>query len=287
MSAKALEYVNNDDIPILCSKCLGNDKAIRMKELLYDKECKLCQLPFTSYKWKLSSTSKQYLETHSCKKCASTNDMCQCCLLDLVYHLPIHLSQQMKEIKTSNTSITNLMDHNKKKTEICTLYLQGTCKLGNSCPYKHDIADTNLYNPNKKIHIDPNNTTLYLGNLTEKQCTEKKILKLFNKYKKWIVKLRIISSKKIAFITFNTHNNTIQVLNSISLPSSIRCNWSNGIKKEHLKRSLTDNNNSTNPLKKRKVSDIKLKHHKQPQQQLQQPKEEEKKKKKKKKKKKS
>jgi hypothetical protein len=42
----------NEEFPILCETCLGENPFIRMTKQPFGKACKICDRPFTVYRWK-------------------------------------------------------------------------------------------------------------------------------------------------------------------------------------------------------------------------------------------
>ena len=82
-----IQDVENDEFPILCETCLGNNPYVRMIRVPYGKGCKSCGRPFTNFRWK-AGTDARYKSTQVCQMCAKTKNVCQCCVLDLTYGLP-------------------------------------------------------------------------------------------------------------------------------------------------------------------------------------------------------
>jgi pre-mRNA-splicing factor RBM22/SLT11 len=61
----------------------------------FEKECKTCARPFTVFRWKPGADAR-YKKTEICQTCAKVKNVCQTCLLDLEYHLPV----QVRDIAT-------------------------------------------------------------------------------------------------------------------------------------------------------------------------------------------
>ena len=169
---------DSSEFPILCNTCLGNNPYVRMIKADYDSECKICKRPFTVFSWKPDKNSR-YKRTEICPTCAKIKNVCQTCLFDLHFGLPVEIRDKyLKEKITIPTEIANrdfftanntknfdkldlpynkpgaypLMDDilhkkssnetktaNRNKPHICTFFLKGICSRGNECPYRHEI----------------------------------------------------------------------------------------------------------------------------------------------------
>ena len=83
------------DFPILCETCLGDNPYVRMARSEFGRECKVCQRPFTVFRWKPGSKnqneSTRYKKTEICQTCAKLKNVCQTCLFDLDFGLPVEL----------------------------------------------------------------------------------------------------------------------------------------------------------------------------------------------------
>uniref|UniRef100_F7DMR4 Pre-mRNA-splicing factor RBM22 n=1 Tax=Equus caballus TaxID=9796 RepID=F7DMR4_HORSE len=78
------------DFPILCQTCLGENPYIRMTKEKYGKECKICARPFTVFRW-CPGVRMRFKKTEVCQTCSKLKNVCQTCLLDLEYGLPIQV----------------------------------------------------------------------------------------------------------------------------------------------------------------------------------------------------
>lgn len=88
----------NSDFPILCETCLGDNPYIRMMKEKYGKECKICCRPFTVFRW-CPGTGMRYKKTEICQTCSKLKNVCQTCLLDLEYGLPVQVRDEALKIK--------------------------------------------------------------------------------------------------------------------------------------------------------------------------------------------
>uniref|UniRef100_A0A8C8F1W9 Pre-mRNA-splicing factor RBM22 n=1 Tax=Oncorhynchus tshawytscha TaxID=74940 RepID=A0A8C8F1W9_ONCTS len=84
------------DFPILCQTCLGENPYIRMVRLI---NCLLiCARPFTVFRW-CPGTRMRFKKTEVCQTCSKMKNVCQTCLLDLEYGLPIQVRDTGLSIK--------------------------------------------------------------------------------------------------------------------------------------------------------------------------------------------
>ena len=83
------------DFPILCETCLGDNPYVRMTKAEHARDCKICQRPFTVFRWKpgskSSTESTRYKKTEICCTCAKLKNVCQTCIFDLDFGLPVEL----------------------------------------------------------------------------------------------------------------------------------------------------------------------------------------------------
>uniref|UniRef100_T1GXY2 STL11/RBM22-like N-terminal domain-containing protein n=1 Tax=Megaselia scalaris TaxID=36166 RepID=T1GXY2_MEGSC len=80
----------DSEFPILCQTCLGDNPYVRMIKEKYGKECKICSRPFTIFRW-CPGARMRFKKTEVCQTCARLKNVCQTCLLDLEYGLPIQV----------------------------------------------------------------------------------------------------------------------------------------------------------------------------------------------------
>lgn len=80
----------SSEFPILCNKCLGTNPYIRMMKAEYEAQCKICKRPFTLFTWKPDQNSR-YKRTEICQTCSKLKNVCQTCLFDLQFGLPVEI----------------------------------------------------------------------------------------------------------------------------------------------------------------------------------------------------
>lgn len=88
----------DSDFPILCQTCLGDNPYMRMIKEKYGKECKICTRPFTVFRW-CPGAKMRFKKTEVCQTCAKVKNVCQTCLLDLEYGLPVQVRDSILKVK--------------------------------------------------------------------------------------------------------------------------------------------------------------------------------------------
>ena len=73
---------------MVCEDCLGPNPYIRMQRQDYAAECAISSRPFTVFRWR-PGTEARYKKTVVCKEIALAKNVCQVCLLDLDYGIPV------------------------------------------------------------------------------------------------------------------------------------------------------------------------------------------------------
>ncbi|KAI8636391.1 hypothetical protein BD408DRAFT_426213 [Parasitella parasitica] len=93
----------DSEFPILCETCLGDNPYVRMTKQKFGKECKICQRPYTVFRW-MPGTNARYKKTEICQTCAKVKNVCQTCVLDLQYGLPVEVRDKALNLKSEAPS---------------------------------------------------------------------------------------------------------------------------------------------------------------------------------------
>nr|XP_043627691.1 zinc finger CCCH domain-containing protein 49-like [Erigeron canadensis] len=169
------------DFPIICESCLGDNPYIRMTKANYDKECKICTRPFTVFRWRPGRDAR-YKKSEICQTCSKLKNVCQVCLLDLEYGLPVQVRDTALSINSNdsipksdvnreyfaeehdrraragldyessygkerpNDTILKLQRttpyYKRNRAHICSFFIRGECTRGAECPYRHEMPVT-------------------------------------------------------------------------------------------------------------------------------------------------
>ena len=78
------------EFPVVCEECLGPNPYVRMMKADYDGECAISGRPFTVFRWKPGAEAR-YKRTVVCREVALAKNVCQVCLLDLEFGVPVQV----------------------------------------------------------------------------------------------------------------------------------------------------------------------------------------------------
>ena len=96
---------SNEEFPILCETCLGDNPYLRMTRDKKGGACKICERPFDIYRWRPGPKAR-FKKTEICQTCAKLKNVCQTCILDLEYGLPVQVRDEaIKQQTNSDSSI--------------------------------------------------------------------------------------------------------------------------------------------------------------------------------------
>jgi len=166
----------DSDFPILCPTCLGDNPYIRMMKDKFGKECSICERPFTTFRW-CPGRGMRYKKTEICQTCAKMKNVCQTCVFDLEYGLPVavrdhalgmkddiptgdfnkehfhenlgkELQLQGDDLRGAHSAPNQFLErisagrrgpyYKRNLPHICSFWVKGECRRGEECPYRHE-----------------------------------------------------------------------------------------------------------------------------------------------------
>lgn len=92
-SVRNMSSFQPEEFPILCETCLGENPYLRMTRERFAKACKICDRPFHVFRWRPGPRAR-FKKTEICGTCAKLKNVCQTCILDLQYGLPVQVRDE-------------------------------------------------------------------------------------------------------------------------------------------------------------------------------------------------
>ena len=83
-----------EDFPFICEVCLGPNPYLRMIKMPQSRECKISGRPYTAFRWQ-PGTEARYKETIIAPEVAIAKNVCQVCLMDMEYNLPVAVRDRL------------------------------------------------------------------------------------------------------------------------------------------------------------------------------------------------
>jgi pre-mRNA-splicing factor RBM22/SLT11 len=83
-----------EDFPFICEVCLGPNPYLRMIKMPNARECKISGRPYTAFRWQ-PGTEARYKETIIAAEVAIAKNVCQVCLMDMEYNLPVAVRDRL------------------------------------------------------------------------------------------------------------------------------------------------------------------------------------------------
>ncbi len=93
------------EFPLVCETCLGDNPYVRMTKEPFGKKCQVCETPFTVFAWQ-AGTKGRLKKVEICKSCAQAKNVCQVCIYDLQYGLPVKVRDRILKEHGSASAIT-------------------------------------------------------------------------------------------------------------------------------------------------------------------------------------
>jgi pre-mRNA-splicing factor RBM22/SLT11 len=98
------ESQSETEFPLVCETCLGDNPYVRMTVEAHGKKCQICENPFTVFAWQ-AGTKGRLKRVEICKTCAQAKNVCQVCIYDLQYGLPVKVRDRvLRESGTASSS---------------------------------------------------------------------------------------------------------------------------------------------------------------------------------------
>ncbi|ORY93302.1 hypothetical protein BCR43DRAFT_532351 [Syncephalastrum racemosum] len=187
------------EFPIVCETCLGENPYVRM----------ICSRPFTVFRW-LPGANMRYKKTEICQICAKLKNVCQTCVLDLQYGLPVQVRDQALSIKSEAPTSginrqyyaqniagraedpQNVYDprktapesreilqklartepyYKRNRAHICSFFVKGECTRGDDCPYRHEMPGEDQFHQDIKDRYHGSNDPVAQKMLTRTRNT--------------------------------------------------------------------------------------------------------------------
>jgi len=140
-----------EDFPILCEVCLGESPFLRMTKEPHGKACKICERPFMVFRWRPGPKAR-FKKTEVCPTCAKLKNVCQTCVLDLQFGLPVQVrdtvleEEQKVQIPDSDVGRLWIVEQHEKAVQLqganpysvvsdSAAALQNLSKLRRGAPY--------------------------------------------------------------------------------------------------------------------------------------------------------
>jgi len=82
------------EFPLVCETCLGDNPYVRMTKEPHGKKCQICETPFTVFAWQ-AGTKGRLKRVEICRSCAQAKNVCQVCIYDLQYGLPVKVRDRV------------------------------------------------------------------------------------------------------------------------------------------------------------------------------------------------
>lgn len=92
------------EFPLVCETCLGDNPYVRMTKEEHGKKCQICENPFTVFAWQ-AGTKGRLKRVEICRSCAQAKNVCQVCIYDLQYGLPVKVRDQVLRETGSSSAV--------------------------------------------------------------------------------------------------------------------------------------------------------------------------------------
>lgn len=93
------------EFPLVCETCLGDNPYVRMTKEEHGKKCQICDTPFTVFAWQ-AGTKGRLKRVEICRACAEAKNVCQVCIYDLQFGLPVKVRDQVLREAGSSSAVS-------------------------------------------------------------------------------------------------------------------------------------------------------------------------------------
>merc|ERR1711904_171666 len=151
------EYEKNiTEFPIVCETCLGPNPYVRMQKFPSGGTCHISRRPYTVFRWKAGSDAR-YKKTVICQEMANIKNVCQVCMLDLDFNLPVQVRNNVLNIQDDVLPLSHV-GREYKLNQIDTNELHGVLQTKLENPYNRDLVSAlrgrNLFTGGMKhVHV--------------------------------------------------------------------------------------------------------------------------------------
>lgn len=98
-------WETDTEFPLVCETCLGDNPYVRMTVEAHGKKCQICENPFTVFAWQAGSKGR-LKRVEICRSCAKAKNVCQVCIYDLQYGLPVKVRDRVLRESGSSAAVT-------------------------------------------------------------------------------------------------------------------------------------------------------------------------------------
>lgn len=129
-------YDSNLEYPIVCESCLGPNHFIRMLKFPGGGICHISGRPYNVFRWKACNGAR-YKKTVICEDLAKLKNVCQVCMLDLRYNIPVQVRAKFKILGGENFSEEKFTLKSSAGKEFAINEAKKNDKLQNNMSEKH------------------------------------------------------------------------------------------------------------------------------------------------------
>lgn len=106
---------SDTEFPLVCETCLGDNPYVRMTKEPHGKKCQICENPFTVFAWQ-AGTKGRLKRVEICRSCAEAKNVCQVCIYDLRYGLPVKVRDKVLREAGSSSSALSMPQSNANRS---------------------------------------------------------------------------------------------------------------------------------------------------------------------------